>query len=33
MLLVGALAAVAAYLIGAFASLFTDGNSGSYRIA
>ena len=29
MLLVGALAAVAAYLIGAFASLFTDGNSSS----
>jgi len=28
-LLVGALAAVAAYLIGAFASLFTEGNSSS----
>jgi VIT1/CCC1 family predicted Fe2+/Mn2+ transporter len=32
MLLVGALAAVAAYLIGAFASLFTDGNPSSSRI-
>jgi vacuolar iron transporter family protein len=32
MLLVGALAAVAAYLIGAFASLFTDGTSSSSRI-
>jgi len=32
MLLVGALAAVAAYLIGAFASLFTDGNSSSSQI-
>jgi VIT1/CCC1 family predicted Fe2+/Mn2+ transporter len=32
MLLVGALAAVAAYLIGAFASAFTDANSSSTRI-
>jgi vacuolar iron transporter family protein len=32
MLLVGALAAVAAYLIGAFAAMFTDGHTSSARI-